>query len=1336
VNEVGDAKDPQTHQHSQDKTSPQAWLVAVVLAATVLVLAAAAFLAWRTTQIPFPGLFTEPTLVVNGMGDLTWAGYAAGLEYGDHLIAFDGRLLDTTTALMRELSLRGHGDVVALAARDMAGALREVSVRLGPIPTEALTGFFILPYVLGLIYLGIGIWVFLARRHETAGQVFGLLCALIALSLGLMFDLYTTHRLPRLWIVAFSLLGSVVIHLALVFPQQARFLHRTPELRYLAYVPGVIIAIINQFTLADLRAPWAYYATWRPAFIFAGISVVLLVMMLYRGRHSQSPIVQAQARAILLGSLVSFSPIAIWFIVSRFVDWILSPALILPWLVLFPLSIAYAILRYRLLNINLMVSQSIVYATLSVAIVGAYFLILYLIGLVLGVAPQANNPVILGVFVLLLTLVTNPVRVRLQRAVDALFLRQAIDHRQVMQRFVDRLAETTGLPSVLQALDDMLEEGWDLQFAALFLYDPQRAQYVPHAIGSGSFPSTTFAWDGPLANQMFDRGESVYLYPDRPLPPELRAEGESLEPLRSALLIPVTNHGWLALGSKRDGKPFSSDDLAILQALGSQVTVALEKARLFSNLERRMTEVDVLRWVGQAVNFAMDVDDLIELIYAQTSRVLDTGNFYIALYNPEKEMLSFAFYVEEGERIYQDDEWSIDIGLGGEIIRTGRPIVTDDYIQECKRRGITPGGRPGRAWMGMPLSAGDRVIGVMNISSFDSGVTYSEDQQQFFSAIADQAAAILDKAHLYQEMEERARQLSALNEVGSVITSTLDLSAVLNLIMDKAVELIQAEAGSLVLMDQDTSELVFRVTAGPGSADLVGKRLPAGTGIMGTVVQEHEPVIIRDAQSDERWAGEQDEEFVTRSIIAVPMVSRGRAIGVIELLNRRDGIPFDEDDARLLTAFAANAAVSIENARLFTQTDQALAARVEELSMMQQIDRELNATLDYNQVMDLTLDWAVRTTGADAGLVAVMAEEDGATGLRFLANQGYPDELIAAYEDILWPLDQGTIGRVVRTGEPEFIEDVRGDPDYTETVPGMVAQLAVPIRREEQIVGVITLESSQQALLDEEALEFVIRLADHAAISIENAWLFGEVQRANDAKTEFVSFVSHELKQPMTSMRGYTDLLAKGAAGGLNDMQQSFLETIRSNVNRMDSLVSSLLDISRIESGRIRINLEDVSVEQVVEEALRTIRGQIEAKQQPLVVEVTPNLPLVRGDRERLVQVLTNLVSNAYKYTPKGGQITVRAQTWSDGEGATGQDGFVMCSVTDTGIGMSQEDQERLFTKYFRSEDPSVRSEAGTGLGLVITKSLVELQGGEIWVESELGRGSTFAFTVPTVQQK
>ncbi|MBE9508519.1 MAG: GAF domain-containing protein, partial [Chloroflexi bacterium] len=966
----------------------------------------------------------------------------------------------------------------------------------------------------------------------------------------------------------------------------------------------------------------------------------------------------------------------------------------------------------------------------------AYFLILYLIGLIFGVALPASDPFALGIFVLLLALLLNTVWGRLRRAVDRAFLGEAIDRRQIVRRFISRLTETTGLPSVLQALDEVLEAGWHLQFAGLFLYDPQRGRYVPHTIGSESFPPVTFVKSSPLVHHMLQRRESIYLYQDRPLPPHLVVESEALESLRSALLVPAPGHGWMALGPKRSGAPFSSEDLTTLESLGSQAAVALEKARLFGDLERRMTEVDVLRWVGQAVNFAMDVDDLLELVYAQTSRVFDTSNFYIMLHNPEKNCLSFAFLIEDGERLYTDDEWPAEIGLTGEIISTGRAIVTNDYIQECLGRGITPGGRPGRAWMGVPLNAGDQVIGVMNVSNADPAVTYSDEQWQIFSAIADQAAAILDKARLYREMEERARQLAALNEVGSVITSTLDLQAVLNLIMDKAVELLQAEAGSLVLVDQDTGELVFEVTSGSGSADLVGTRLPPETGVVGTVVQECRPMIIRDAQTDQRWYRDLDDSFLTRSIIAVPMVSRGRAIGVIELLNRLDDVPFDEDDERLLTAFAADAVVSIENARLFTQTDQALADRVEELSMMQRIDRELNATLDYQRVMETMLDWALRMTGADVGVVAVVVEEDGSRGLRFLANRGYSGELIAAYEEEPWSLEQGIIGRVARTGIPELVENVADDPDYFVAVPGIADQLTVPIQREEQIVGVIALESSREGRLDQEALEFVIRLADHAAISIENARLFGQVRRANDAKTEFISFVSHELRQPMTSIKGYADLLTKGMAGELNDMQRGFLGTVQSNVDRMGLLVGELLDISRIESGRVRLELGEVSIAKVVEEVLQAASGQIEAKQQTLEVDVSLDLPPVWGDRGRLSQILTNLVSNAYKYTPDGGHITIRAQRHSGGQDTGGQDGFVLCSIADTGVGITLKDQERLFTKYFRADDQAVRSVPGTGLGLVITKSLVELHGGEIWAESEVGKGSTFSFTIPVVARQ
>lgn len=401
--------------------------------------------------------------------------------------------------------------------------------------------------------------------------------------------------------------------------------------------------------------------------------------------------------------------------------------------------------------------------------------------------------------------------------------------------------------------------------------------------------------------------------------------------------------------------------------------------------------------------------------------------------------------------------------------------------------------------------------------------------------------------------------------------------------------------------------------------------------------------------------------------------------------------------------------------------------------MMQRIDRELNATLDYQRVMEITLSWALRMTGADVGLLAMIVEnEEGRRGLSLLASQGYPDDLIESHAGDLWPLDRGLIGRAVQEGEPHLVDDVGDVPGYVEVAPGMVSQLTVPIRREEQVAGVIALESAQGGQLDQEALEFVTRLADHAAIAIENAQLFQAVQAANDAKTEFISFVSHELQQPMTSIKGYTDLLLKGTAGEISETQGSFLEVIRSNVERLDKLVRDLLEVSRIEAGRLRLEVEPVDLRGAVEEAVRTVQKQIAAKSQRLQVEVPEALPLVYADSHRLVQVLTNLLSNAYKYTPEGGSILVVAQP----EDKLGDGGIVRCSVSDTGIGISPEDQEQLFTKYFRAQDPAVNDEPGTGLGLVITKSLIELQGGEIDVESEPGKGSTFSFTVPVASKE
>ncbi len=241
-------------------------------------------------------------------------------------------------------------------------------------------------------------------------------------------------------------------------------------------------------------------------------------------------------------------------------------------------------------------------------------------------------------------------------------------------------------------------------------------------------------------------------------------------------------------------------------------------------------------------------------------------------------------------------------------------------------------------------------------------------------------------------------------------------------------------------------------------------------------------------------------------------------------------------------------------------------------------------------------------------------------------------------------------------------------------------------------------------------------------IAIENTRLYQAVKEANEAKSQFVSVVSHELKTPMTSIRGYADLIGQGTVGPVTDEQKEFLDTIRSNVERMSALVSDLSDISRIETGRLRIDLSEVPLSEYVRETAAGMRPQIDAKHQTLVFDLPDDLPYVYSDRARLVQILTNLLSNANKYTPEGGTITV---------GARLEDDAVRVSVTDTGVGMSPEDRAKLFTQFFRSEDPAVREQLGWGLGLSVARRLVELLGGTIGAETELGKGSTFWFTQP-----
>jgi signal transduction histidine kinase/putative methionine-R-sulfoxide reductase with GAF domain len=873
----------------------------------------------------------------------------------------------------------------------------------------------------------------------------------------------------------------------------------------------------------------------------------------------------------------------------------------------------------------------------------------------------------------------------------------------------------------------------------VFLHDPLSDHFIATADERKKPTSDLrFPTSSPLVQMLSNQRTSIFLSDPRALPATLQPEKTRLALLGAQLYVPLPGRqqlaGWMALGTRRSGEPYSNRDLEFLESLGDQASLAVERAQVVGDLERRVREMNVLTRVSQGINVTLAFDDILELIYAQTTQVIPSRDFYITLRDTYSEILYHVFFLENDDRLNNRENHPLPIGQGMEyeLVRAHRQIVTDDYERECRNRGVLPAYQGIYAWAGVPLNTGAETIGALSLGSRDPSVVYTTEQVNLLQSIADQAAGAIVKARLLQESERRTRQLTSLNEVARSLTSTLELDPLLNQILQSAVEILNCEAGSLLLVDAQTDELVFEVAVGPVAANLVGKRLAPGTGLVGRAVDGRQPIIANDVRRTKEWLEKTDEQtgFTTNDMLVVPMQVKDQVTGVIEVINRKDSLPFTPDDQELLSAFTSQAAVALENARLYTLTDQTLAARVEELSVMQRIDRELNASLDVSRAMRITLEWAMRQSGADAGLVGIVDP----TGVKLMAAQGYAAGQTPEQDNYL--PDLPSVKLAIENGQPQCSH--AGEPNTNHFVTLLKeahGQTIIPIRRETTVIGLLMLESLTAETCPEDILAFLSRLSDHAAIAIANAKLYAEVQAANLAKSDFVSFVSHELKTPMTSIRGFTDLLASGVVGPVNENQANFLGTIRSNVDRMATLVGDLADVARIEANRLRLEFVPVNVQEVVDEVVRSVRAQLLEKQHTLEVAIPEGLPEMWGDRIRIIQVLTNLVSNAYKYTPAQGHIIVSAELADNQWDPEGAKKVIHLACKDNGLGMTPEDQKKIFQKFFRADDQKVREAPGTGLGLNITKTLVETQGGRIWFDSEFRKGTTFHFTVPIVEK-
>jgi signal transduction histidine kinase len=475
-----------------------------------------------------------------------------------------------------------------------------------------------------------------------------------------------------------------------------------------------------------------------------------------------------------------------------------------------------------------------------------------------------------------------------------------------------------------------------------------------------------------------------------------------------------------------------------------------------------------------------------------------------------------------------------------------------------------------------------------------------------------------------------------------------------------------------------------------------------------------------------------------RSVVTVPMLREGEAVGAI-LVARRETGRFSDVEVELLRTFADQAVIAVENVRLFKELEArttALTRSVDQLTALGEVGRAVSSTLNLETMLTTIVSRAVELSRADGGS---MYEYDAAAE-KFSLRASYKldDPDLALRREIRIRKGEGAVGQLAVSREPVQIPDITTQGAYDSRLrsallrAGARAVLAVPLLRDEHLIGGLVVSRNTPGEFPSEAVELLCTFATQSALAIQNARLFREIEDksrqleiASQHKSEFLANMSHELRTPLNAIIGFSELLSERLYGDLNEKQDEYLKDIHASGQHLLSLINDILDLSKIEAGRMELELTDFDLPTAIDNALMLVRERAGRRGIALHQAVDPQLGLIRADERKIKQVLLNLLSNAIKFTPDGGRIDVQGRA---------VDGSVEVSVSDTGVGIAPEDQEAIFEE-FRQVGTADKKVEGTGLGLALSRRFIELHGGRIWVESQVGVGSTFTFTIPTRQE-